>query len=154
MSNAILPRETSLWGVLALIAGAVALVLAMLVVFAGPFAPQPTVGTVIGDIAGDMVAAARRSVEGAAQPEPEALGWDIDRMLATLTPIIGVVAVVLAMIATLRHEARRLPAYGAALGGTAILFMFIWWAALLICGVVLLVSIIENFGSLADGFGE
>ncbi len=84
---------------------------------------------------------------------PAPRGWDIDRVLATLTPILGVVAVVLGMVAALRREGWRLSAYGAALGGAAIVFQLFWWVALLICGVVLLVAIIENLGSFAEGFG-
>jgi hypothetical protein len=153
VSNIDLSRQTPLWGLLAFVTGAVALVLAMVVIFAGPFAPQPTVGTTIGEIAGDMLAAARRSVEGAPPPAPQPRGWDIDRVLVTITPILGVAAVVLAMVAVLRHERRHLPSYAAALGISAIVFQFFWWVALLICGVVLLVAIIENLGGFVEGFG-
>jgi hypothetical protein len=145
--------QAPIWSYAAITAGAVALVLAMLVIFAGPFAPQPSVGTTIGEIAADIAMAARNSVQGVEQPPPEPRGWSIDRILETLTPILGVVAVVLAIMAAVRHEPRRVASYGAALGGAAIMIQFVWWIALLICGVVLLVSIVENLGGILDGFG-
>lgn len=142
-----------IWGMLAIGTGALALVLAMLVIFAGPFAPQQSVGTTIGDIAGDIVSAARRSVQGLEQPAPAPRGWDIDRILATLAPILGVGAVVLAVLSAVTREPWRLASYGAALGGAAIVVQVIWWVALLICGIVLLVAIIENLGGIVEGFG-
>ncbi|PWK62202.1 hypothetical protein [Roseicyclus mahoneyensis] len=153
MSTVVSPAQTPIWGWLAILTGAVALVLAMLVIFAGPFAPQPSTGTVIGQIAGDMIAAARGSLDGSAQPAPVPRGWDVDRVLATLTPILGVLALCLAVMAAIRREPWRLSSYGAALGGAAIVIQFVWWIALLICGVVLLVAIIENLGGFAEGFG-
>lgn len=153
MSTAATPQQGPFWGYLAILLGAAALVMAMLVIFAGPFAPQQTVGVTIGEIAGDIVSAARRSVQGIEQPPPDPRGWDIDRVLMILTPLLGVIAVVLAVLAAVRREPWRLATYGAALGGAAITVQFIWWVALLICGIVLLVSIIENLGGILDGFG-
>lgn len=136
------------WGHVALGAGALALLLAMLNIFAGPFAPQPSVGAAIGEIAGEMRAAALRAATGAPQPAPEPRGWDIDRVLMLAAPLVGVVAIVLSMIAALRGEQYRLAGYGATLGAGAIVFQFVWWIALLIAGVILLVAIVENIGDI------
>ena len=140
-------------GYMGIATGGLSLVLAMLVIFAGPFAPQPAIGTTIGDIAGDMATAAMRSMRGLEQPAPEPRGWDVDRVLFTLTPILAVAAIVLSVLSALRHEPWRLGTYGTALGAAAILCHFIWWIALLLCGVALLTAIIENFGDILDGFG-
>jgi hypothetical protein len=139
------------WGHAAMGAGALALALAMLTVFGGPFAPQPSVGTTIGEIAGEMRAAALRAVNGEPQPAPVSRGWDIDRVLIVAAPLIGVLAVVLSMIAALRGERYRLAGYGAALGVGAIVFQFVWWIALLIAGMILLVSVIENIDGILGG---
>ena len=139
------------WGHVAMGAGALALALAMLTVFGGPFAPQPSVGTTVGEIAGEMRAAALRAVNGEPQPAPVPRGWDIDRILMLAAPLVGVMAIVLSMIAALRGERYRLAGYGAALGTGAIVFQFVWWIALLIAGTILLVSIIQNIDGILGG---
>lgn len=141
------------WGYLSVGAGALALALSMLVIFGGPFTPQPTVGTAIGDIAGDIVKSAWRTVRDVEQPPPVARGWDIDRVLMVAAPLVGVLAVLLSVVSAVLREPWRLPTYGATLGGAAIVFHFVWWIALLVCGVILLMSIIENIGSFFDGLG-
>lgn len=139
------------WGHVAIGTGALALALAMLHIFGGPFAPQPSVGTTVGEIAGDMRAAALRALNGEPQPAPVPRGWDIDRILMLAAPLLGVLAIVLSMIAALRRERLRLAGYGAALGVGAIVFQLIWWIAALIAGVILLVAIIENVDGILGG---
>ena len=139
------------WGHVAMGAGALALALAMLVVFGGPFAPQPSIGTTVGEIAGEMRAAALRAMNGEPQPAPVPRGWDIDRVLMLAAPLIGVLAIVLSMIAGLRGEGYRLAGYGAALGAGAIVFQFVWWIALLIAGVIMLLAIIKNVDGILGG---
>jgi hypothetical protein len=136
------------WGHFAIGTGALALALAILHVFGGPFAPQPSVGTTVGEIAGEMRAAAVRAVTGEPQPAPAPRGWDMDRILMLAAPLVGVLAIVLSMIAALRREGQRLAGYGAALGVGAIVFQLVWWIAALIAGVLLLVAIIENIGDI------
>jgi hypothetical protein len=148
MSDTQMPWAGLGWGHLAIGTGALALALAMLTVFGGPFAPQPSAATTIGEIAGEMRAAARRAVNGEPQPAPVPRGWDIDRVLMLAAPLLGVVAVVLAIVSALRREGLRFAGYGAALGMGAIVFQFVWWIALLIAGTLLLVAIIENIGDI------
>jgi hypothetical protein len=151
MSHTHPPLPNLGWGHVALGAGALGLALALLTVFGGPFTPQPSVGTTVGEIAGEMRAAALRAVNGEPQPAPEPRGWDIDRILMLAAPLIGVLAIVLSMIAALRGERYRLAGYGAALGAGAIVVQFVWWIALLIAGTILLVSIIENIEGILGG---
>ena len=136
------------WGHLAIGAGALALALAMLHVFGGPFAPQSSAATTVGEIAGEMRAAALRALNGEPQPAPVPRGWDIDRVLMLAAPLLGVVAVVLSIISALRREGWRTAGYGAALGVGAIVFQMVWWIAALIAGTLLLVAIIENIGDI------
>jgi hypothetical protein len=136
------------WGHVAMGTGALALALAMLHVFGGPFAPQPSVGISVGEIAGEMRAAALRAVNGEPQPAPVPRGWDADRILALAGPLVGVLAILLSMVATLRRDGLRLAGYGAALGVGAIVFQMVWWIALLIAGTILLVAIIQNIGEI------
>lgn len=57
-------------------------------------------------------------------------------------------AIVLSMISALRGEGLRLAGYGAALGLGAIVFQMVWWIAMLIACVALLIAIIENIGDI------
>jgi hypothetical protein len=102
----------------------------------------------VGEIAGEMRAAALRAVNGEPQPAPVPRGWDIDRILMVAAPLLGVLAIVLSMVAALRREGLRFAGYGAALGVGAIVFQMVWWIAALIACVVLLVAIIENIGDI------
>lgn len=140
-----------LWGWLALGVGALALSLVLLQVFGGPFAPRPSVGVTIGEIAGDIRASALRALNGEPQPAPRPRGWDIDRVLMVLAPLLGVGAILLAVVSSLRRDPWQFSAYGVALGTAAIAFQFVWWLALVVIGVCLLIVIIQNIGGILGG---
>ncbi|MGD1869856.1 MAG: hypothetical protein ACFB0F_10180 [Neomegalonema sp.] len=141
------------WGYLALIAGALSLSVAVLHVFGGPFAPQASIGTTIGEIAADIRASAMRSINGQAQPAPAPQNWDIDRILLVAAPILGVFAIVSAIISSIKRDPWRLVAYGATLGVAAIVLQFLFLLAMMIAGVCLLLAIIENFGEITQSSG-
>ena len=134
------------WGLWAVISGAVSLIL-VFVFIVQPFAePAPPVGTQIGEIAGDMTRSAWRSFLGlerevvAVEPPTTSL----NDILAIAAPALGALAIVLAMISGIKREDRRYVVYGTGFGVSAILSFYLWWVALLICGVMLLIAIIEN----------
>jgi hypothetical protein len=141
------------WGYAAAVFGVVALAIAMLTVFGGPFSPQPTVGQTIGEIAGDMRASALRALRGEEQPPPVPQSWDIDRVLMVTAPLLAVGAIALSVVSAIRREGLKLASYGAILGTAAIVFQFVWWLAMLICGVLLLMSIMENIGDILGDWG-
>jgi hypothetical protein len=134
----------------ALLAGALALMGAMAAVYAGPFAPQPTAGESLGRFAGEFLAAAAAGFRGAPAAAPAATPMTIDDMLQLAVSAGGVLAMLLAIVALARREPRRLGAGALALGGMALAFQFVAWVVLLICGVVLLVSVIANIGSIFE----
>ncbi|MBV0913090.1 hypothetical protein [Anianabacter salinae] len=145
--------HTAPLSVLALVIGALALLGAMIAVYAGPFAPQPKLGTALGEFTADFITATLRGLDGEAQPAAETRSLTIDTGIAVAVAVAGVVAVVLAVIALARHEPRRLSVGALALGGAALTFQFLAWLALLICGVVLLVTAINNAGAIFESFG-
>lgn len=130
--------------------GAIGLFVALLVVYAGPFAPQPDIGTTIGEIAGNMRAAAWRSFLGLEQPEATIVqrAWDIDRVLMAAAPAAGVMGVVMAITAYIRHEPKRAATCGIALSIAAIFVQVLLIAALIIAGVMLLIGIMQNMDSI------
>lgn len=132
------------WGLAAVLFGGLALIISMVVVFAGPFAPQQSVGTSIGQIIGEISLSAMNTVRGEALPSPEIPPWNIDRVLAITGPVLAVVGFVAAIVSAIGHDPWRLPTYGALLGIAAITIQFLWWLALLIAGTVLLLAILAN----------
>ena len=140
------------WGLWAVITGATALMLVFLQIGGPMLEPQPSVGTQIGEIAGDIRRSAWRSFFGIETPvaEPEPVGvWPY---VALAAPVLGIVAIVLSLISAVRRENWHYPFYGVGLGTAAIVFHFFWWVAALMAGVFLLVAIIENMGDIFGGF--
>jgi hypothetical protein len=146
-------KRSSIWGYGAIVLGGLGLLLSMVVIFGGPFTPQPSVGETIGEIAGDIRASALRSLRGDEPAAPTPKAWNIDQILILTAPVLGALGILAAVVSALVRDPWRMPTYGALLGGSAIVFQFVWWLALLVCGVLLLVSIIENMGNILDGFG-
>ena len=84
-------------------------------------------------------------------PEPEAPESAFWIALGLAAPALGLVAIVLSLISAVRRENWHYPVYGAGLGVAAIVFYFVWWMAVLFAGVLLIVAILENIGSIFDG---
>ncbi len=130
--------------------GGIGLFIALLVMYAGPFAPQQDIGTTIGEIAGNMRAAAWRSFFGLEQPESTIVqrAWDIDRILMTIAPAAGVLGVLMAITAYIRREPKRIATYGMALSVCAVFVQVLFIVLMIVAGVLLLMSIIENLDSI------
>ncbi len=132
------------WGLASMALGAIALVVTCIVIFAGPFAPQQSVGTSIGQIIGEISLSAMNTVRGEALPPPETAPWNIDRVLMITGPILAVLAFLTATVSAFKHDPWRLPTYGTVLAASAIVMQFLWWVVLIVAGVMLLISILEN----------
>lgn len=139
------------WGVWSVLAGALAVVLVFVQLVGPSLQPQPSVGNQIGEIAGDIARSAWESFRGEYVANPEPAGAPIWAVLGLAAPVLGVVAIILSMISAIRRENWHYPFYGAGLGMAAIVFYFIWWIALLFAGVLMIVAILENLGSIFDG---
>ena len=136
------------WGYGAILLGALALSIALLNIIGGPFSPAPTIGEQIGEIAADIRASALRELSGAEAPPETAQGWDIDRIMLVAAPLTGVAAVLTAIISVLGGDPHRLPLYGAALGASAIVIQFVWWAVMIIAAAIIIAAVIENIGGI------
>lgn len=133
--------------------GALGMFLALLILYAGPFSPQPDIGTTVGEIAGNMRAAALRAVQGLPQPEQTIIqpAWDIDRILMAATPVFGVLGLLFGIAALIRHEPKRAATCGLTISAAAILIQVFLIVALVIAGAIILVGIMHNMGSILDG---
>lgn len=142
------PESYVSWIGLAL--GAAALSIVLVATFAGPFAPQQPIGVTIGEIAADIAKGAFRGLNDEAQPAPEAAPWNVDRILPIAAVAAAVGAILLGIVGFIRGERRKLAGGAVLFGVGAIVAQLFIWALLIVMGVMLLVSIIENFESIVD----
>lgn len=141
------------FGLLTLILGALALLTAAVVIYAGPFGPQQEIGVSIGEIAGDIAKSAWREMRNLPHPEATAAPLSIDDYLQMAVAALGVLALVAGILAIVRHEPWRPVAGGLTLAGLALALQFVFWVVAVIVGVVLLVAIISNLGEILSAFG-
>ena len=135
-------------GLWAVLAGGLGVIAVFMHIVYPSLQPAPSVGSQIGEIAGDIGRSAWFNLRGLEHTPPVEEDTNYWMYLAIVGPVLGVVALVLSLISGLRRENWRYPAYGASLGIAAITFQFIWIIAALIAGVVLLAAIIENIGDI------
>jgi len=146
------PRPVA--GLAGFVLGAAALLLVLVHFWAGPFAPQQSVGVSLGDLAAEMRESALRGLKGEAQPAPAPLPWDIDRVLEAVAATFAGLAIVSALAGLIRREARRPAAAGIALGAAAVTFQIFTWAVLVVVGVILIAAVVQAaLGELGDIFG-
>lgn len=144
------PTPFQSWGFWAVTLGAVSLILVLLHIGLPMSQPAPPVGTQVGEIAGDMARGAWRSFFGfeaeTAVAEPQPVPFSV--YLGYAGAALGVIAVVLSLISGIKRENWHFSVYGTGLGASSVLFYFFWWMAMVICGILLLIAIIENLGSI------
>lgn len=133
------------------VAGAAALLMAVTIFWAGPFAPQQATGVSLGELAADVGKAAMRSAVGLEQPAPELVARDLDDYLKVAVAVLGGIAVVLAAAGLVRHEPYRPAVAGVALGGAAILFQWFTWMVLVMAGALIIMALMESFSGFFEG---
>ncbi|WP_432817268.1 hypothetical protein [Sulfitobacter sp. JB4-11] len=142
------PQLLNKWGFWALLFGAAALILVFAQMALPMFEAKPSAGSQIGEIAGDIKRSAWRTFLGLPKPEPEVVNPPVWAYFAMVAPVLGIIAVFLSVISAILRENRRFAIYATSFGVAAIMFQMFWWLALLIAGIALLVSIIENIGDI------
>ncbi len=127
---------------------AIAMAIALVHTFAGPFGATQSIEVSIGEIAAGIREAAQRALAGQEQPAPVVAAWDIDRILRALAPALGVLSIVIALIGLFRREPTKLAMCGLAFGTMAVVIQVVLFVALLIAGAILLVGILSNLDSI------
>jgi len=143
------PRAILGWSGFAV--GAMALLLTLVIFWAGPFAPQQSAGVSVGELAAEIARSAARSVAGQPQPEPVVSPRDIDDYLRIVVGVLSGVAIVLGVAALVRHERRRAAISGIALGGLAVGVQLFAYTVIMIVGAIVISAVIY---SLRDSFGD
>ncbi len=151
MSDHIARQVLNKWGFWGVLAGGAGLMAVFIQIGLPMMEPSPSVGTQIGEIAGDIRRAAWDSFLGREPAAPEPVQPKLTDYLIYAAPALGILAVILSLISGVRGENWRFPLYAGGLGGAAILFHFFWWAMLLVLGMILLISIVQNIGDIFGG---
>jgi len=157
MSETVSPQGATL-GWLGFIFGAAALILTLVVFWAGPFAPQQAGGVTLGELAADVAKSAARSVAGLEQPAPVAIPRTIDDYIEIGLGVLGGLAIVIGVASFVRHERKRAAMSGIALGGLAIGIQIFAWSIMLIAGAVVVAGLMygmrDVFGGIFGGLFE
>lgn len=136
------------FGLIGFLLGVVSLVV-ILVQVSAFFEPQEkSSGTTIGEIAADIKQSAARAMAGEPAPERAPPPRDFGQIAMIAALCAAGVAVVLGSIGLYRNEPPRLAYMAVGAGFSAFAMLYVFWLAILICGVVLLISIIGNLDSI------
>lgn len=118
-----------------------------------PVEPGPSAGQMIGEIAADIKQSAARALSGEPAPPPPPAPVDYGRYIVIAAMAIAAIAVVMGGVGLYQGEPHRLSYLAVGFGISAFVMQYFFWLAMLICGVVLLVSIMNNLGDIFDGWG-
>lgn len=129
-------------GMIGIILGAAALLLAIVHFWAGPFTEQPSLETTVAQKAVAIRDATIAALKGEdATPGPRAdtsSRWDLDRVSRIATGVMAGLAIILAVVSLALHEPLRVAAGGVILGSAALAFQFV----ILAIGAILIATLI------------
>jgi hypothetical protein len=127
--------------------GSIALLLALVHFWAGPFSPQPTLEQTVAEKAVAIKKATIAALKGEKSPAPEQVkSRDLDEILSIVTAVLGGLAIILGVIGYAKKEPMRVAGGAAILGGSAIAFQFLALALGAILIAILIVAVLGNLG--------
>ncbi len=151
MSASIQNTNQPVFGWVGFCVSAIALLGALFLFWAGPFAPQQSTGVSLGELAAELGKSTLRSAAGLDQPEPVARARDLDDFLQIGVALLGGLAIILSAIGILRHEKLRPAIAGIAIGIGAILFQFFAFAFFAFLGVLIIMALLNSFSDVFSG---
>lgn len=129
----------------------VASLVVILVQLSAIFEPQEkSSGTIIGEIAAEIKQSAARVLAGEPAPKPTPPSQDYGQLITIAALILAGCAVVLGGIGLYRNEPHRLSYLAVGIGISALVLQYVFWLAILICGIAVLISIIGNLDSIVS----
>lgn len=138
------------WGLGAFFVGVAALIVVTLQI-SGTFAePQKSAAATIGEFAAEIRNSAKRALTNGPSPasDPASRPRSVEDALFVAIPLLAGLAAILGAIGLFRREAPTLPGIAIAMGCSAFLMQYVFWLALVIGGICLLVAIINNLGEI------
>lgn len=151
--TAVAPSPRPVWGFAGFFAGVAALALVIMIMNGVFDPPAKSVGTTIGELAAEIRSSAREALKNGPSPAPEAAATSLREIAMLAVPVLAAIAAICGAIGLFRREERSLPLLAIAVGGGAVLMQFAMWLALLICGMILLYTVITNMHGILGIFG-
>lgn len=153
MTDAVANQPRYRIGLIGSFTGATALLIVLIQLFAGPFAPQQRVGVTIGEIVVDIHETVKKKLKREQLPKPEANPWDLDDWLVVIVNILAVAAILAGCVGLALREQMQSAVVSIALGATTVFAQLFVWTVLIIAGAIILFAIITNFGEIIDKVG-
>lgn len=133
------------FGTYGIIVGGLALMLALVHFWAGPFSPKPSLEAVVAEKAASIRQATIDALKGKeVQSAPVKSNFNTDKIANIITAILGGLAFILAAISFSNHESKRAAGSAAALGISAIAFQFIAMYAMVFLVVILIAAVLSS----------
>ncbi|MCP3702192.1 MAG: hypothetical protein GY954_04575 [Alteromonas sp.] len=139
-------QSSTKFGFIGIAIGGIALLLALVHFWAGPFSPQPTLETTVAEKAASIKNATIKALKGEEYRETYKSSWDADKIINVSTAVLGGLAFILSILAFAKQEPTRVAAGGAALGISAIAFQFIAMYAMALLVVLLIAAVLSGLG--------
>ena len=139
-------EKSTRFGYTGIAIGSIALLLALVHFWGGPFSPQPTLETTIAEKAVSIKNATVKALKGEEYREVTKTRWDADKIAHMLTAILGGIAFILSIISFAKYESPRIAIGGATLGISAIAFQFIAMYAMALLVVILIAVVLSSLG--------
>ncbi len=133
-------ERKSIIGFIGIGVGAIALMLAIVYFWAGPFSPRPSLERTVAEKAVAIKNATVAAMKGdEIEEKTSAAGIDLDRGLQIATGVLGGLAITLGVVGFANKESVRVAGGAAALGGAALAFQF----AVIALGAILLAILVS-----------
>jgi hypothetical protein len=127
--------------------GSIALLLAIVHFWAGPFSPQPTLEQTVAEKAVAIKQATIAALKGKEAPAPTTRSsMDTDQILSIVTALFGGLAIILGVFGYAKKEPMRVAGGAAVLGGGAIAFHFAVVALGAIVLAILVAAVLSQIG--------
>ncbi len=139
-------RKPPAIGMIGILVGGLALLLALIHAWAGPFAPEATLEETVTDAARSIRDAAVAAWKGEDAPEAAPSGRDIDDWIDTATVALGGLALVLGVAAFARRESWRGVLGAAFLGMLAVGFEFVGAAIGAVVAAMIVLFVLSQLG--------
>lgn len=127
--------------------GSIALIVALVHFYAGPFAPQPTLEQAVAEKAVAIKKATIAALKGeVVEAEKRSTRFNADRIIEIAIAVIAGFAIIFAAISFAKKESYRIAIGAAGLGAAAIAFQFLTIALGAIIFVILVAAILGSLG--------
>lgn len=147
MGIKVMEKSTHAIGFSGITLGAIALLIAIVHLWAGPFSPQPSLEKTVAEKAVAIKNATIAALKGEEiEEQAPTSSFDVDQALSVATGVLGGLAIILGVVGYARKEPLRVAGGAVALGGAAIAFQFVVVALGMIFLAVLVVSVLSGIG--------